>query len=286
MGSDNIEEFRRVLLSSKKIIVLSGAGLSAASGIPTFRGVGGLWRKHDPMTLVSVNAFQENQSRIWQFNHYRRDMILKASPNAAHYVLARLSISELRRKIAPNSEFTHITQNVDGFSIKAIEETISGLETKPTGPVSEVIEMHGRLFDVACTAHDCDYRKTDYTTPLCPALAGTERALADDEPEPVIKRKDLPHCPQCNQLCRPGTVWFGEKPHRIHEVLALAEEADLCIIIGTSGLVQPASKIGTMVKSHGGKVALFNIEASNHSEEADFLFLGPCEVRLGEVIGI
>lgn len=148
------------------------------------------------------------------------------------------------------------------------------------------IEMHGRLFDVVCTAHDCDFRETNYNSPICPALKGTELVFGAGGPEPMVRRSDLPRCPKCGQLCRPGVVWFGERPHRIYEIMRLADEADLCIIVGTSAVVQPASKIGGRVKARGGKVALFNVELGNHADEADFVFLGPCEQSLTEVLGI
>jgi len=110
--------------------------------------------------------------------------------------------------------------------------------------------------------------------------------VAEGDLEPVVRRADLPHCPNCGQLLRPDVVWFGERPKRIHEILDIADQADLCLVVGTSALVQPASKLGSRVKEHGGKVAVFNLEMSNHSEEADFVFLGPCETRLVEVLGM
>ncbi|CCM03106.1 uncharacterized protein FIBRA_05226 [Fibroporia radiculosa] len=289
MPSDNVEEFRQVLSSSKKILILSGAGLSAASGsyyslaaphtivphsrsgVATFRGNGGLWRKYDAASLATPAAFAENQSRVWQFFHYRREQVLKAAPNPAHRALARLAIPSIRHTLAPHSALTHVTQNVDGLCTIALADAVAPLCT-PEEP-AELIEMHGRLFDVVCTAHDCGFRETTRRSPLCPALRGTEAAL-----EPVVRRADLPRCPVCGQLCRPGVVWFGERPHRIEEILALADDADLCIVVGTSAVVQPASKIGGRVKEHRGKIAVFNIEASNHSDEADFLFLGPVDV--------
>ncbi|KAK0430776.1 DHS-like NAD/FAD-binding domain-containing protein [Armillaria borealis] len=281
--SSNIEEFRQVLSSSKKIIILSGAGLSVASGIPTFRGTGGLWRKYDAASLATPSAFAENQARVWQFFHYRREQVLNATPNAAHFVIARLAIPRIRQSISPNSKFTHITQNIDGLCVRALKETMKDLQETD---VPYPIEMHGRLFDVVCTAHDCDFHETDYSSPICPALKGTELIIEAGGPEPVVRRSDLPRCPKCGQLCRPGVVWFGERPHHIHEIMQLADEADLCIIVGTSAIVQPASKIGGRVKAHGGKVALFNVELGNHADEADFVFLGPCEERFVEVFGI
>ncbi len=78
-------------------------------------------------------------------------------------------------------------------------------------------------------------------SPICPALKGTELVIEAGGPEPVVRRSDLPRCPKCGQLCRPGIVWFGERPHRIHEIMQLADEADLCIIVGTSAVVRPCT---------------------------------------------
>jgi len=161
--------------------------------------------------------------------------VLKTVPNPAHYALSRLSIPSIRQKIAPNSELTHVTQNIDGLLTRALNETAAacGLHSPPV----EIIEMHGRLFDVVCTAHDCDFHETNYDSPICPALGGTETVMQSEVPEPIVRRADLPHCPACGQLCRPGVVWFGERPNRIEDVLALADDADLCVIVGTSALV-------------------------------------------------
>ena len=123
---------------------------------------------------------------------------------------------------------------MDGLLTRAVEEV------KASGafePPSELIEMHGQLFDVVCTAHDCSFREANHQSPICPALAGTEQFVEDGDVDPVVRRADLPHCPMCGQLCRPGVVWFGERPYRIHTIFDLADKADLCIIIGTSALV-------------------------------------------------
>ena len=170
--------------------------------------------------------------------------VLKTKPNAAHYTLARFAIPSIRQKLAPGSVLTHITQNIDGLSPSSLDEVRKAHpgceETLEDGTnLGNIIEMHGHLFDVVCTAHDCDYRETNRNSPICPALAGTEAELEEGAPEPVVRRADLPRCPRpdCGQLCRPGVVWFGERPYRIHEVLALADEADMCIVVGTSAIV-------------------------------------------------
>ncbi|THU87152.1 DHS-like NAD/FAD-binding domain-containing protein [Dendrothele bispora CBS 962.96] len=277
MPSSNVEDFHDVLSSSKSILIVSGAGLSAASGIATFRGTGGRWRKYDPKVLATLSAWQENQSRVWQFFHYRREEVRPAQPNKGHHVLAQILMPSLRKGVAPNTTtVTHVTQNIDGLLSSA-----SGKE-----PDGQIIEMHGNLFDVVCTAHDCDYRVKNTDNPICLALGGTEVIVGEGNVEPVVKRVDLPHCPKCQQLLRPDVVWFGERPKRIQEILQIADSADLCLVVGTSSLVQPASKLHERVRANGGKVAVFNMEVVNHSDEADFLFLGPCEVELERVLGM
>lgn len=103
----DLESFSAHLQSSKRILALLGAGLSAASGLPTFRGAGGLWRSHDAMSLATPEAFVRNPCLVWQFYSYRRHMALEAQPNPAHFALADLA----RRK----RDFLTLTQNVDGI---------------------------------------------------------------------------------------------------------------------------------------------------------------------------
>lgn len=106
--SSDIESFTTHLQSSKRILALLGAGLSASSGLPTFRGAGGLWRTHDAISLATPEAFSRDPALVWQFYSYRRHMALKASPNRAHFALA-----ELAKK---HPGFIALSQNVDGKS--------------------------------------------------------------------------------------------------------------------------------------------------------------------------
>ena len=108
----DLESFSSHLRSSDRILALLGAGLSAASGLPTFRGAGGLWRSHDAMLLATPEAFQANPGLVWQFYSYRRHMALQAQPNLAHHALAQLA----RRR----EGFVTLSQNVDGRSIPGI----------------------------------------------------------------------------------------------------------------------------------------------------------------------
>ncbi len=112
-----------------------------------------------------------------------------------------MTIPSIRQSTSANSEITHITQNVDSLCTHALKETVKDLQETD---VPYPIEMHGRLSDVVCTAHDCDFRETNYDSPICPALRGTELVIEAGGPVPVIRRSDLPRCPECGQLCRPG----------------------------------------------------------------------------------
>ena len=102
----DLQAFTEHLKNSTNVLALCGAGLSAASGLPTFRGAGGLWRSYDATELATPDAFAANPGLVWQFYSYRRHMALKAQPNPAHYALAELA----RRK----RNFITLTQNVDG----------------------------------------------------------------------------------------------------------------------------------------------------------------------------
>ena len=106
IDQEDLSSFANHLKKSTNILALCGAGLSAASGLPTFRGAGGLWRSYDALEIATPEAFDQNPGLVWQFYSYRRHMALQAKPNPAHYALAELA----RRK----STFITLTQNVDG----------------------------------------------------------------------------------------------------------------------------------------------------------------------------
>ncbi len=110
---NDIAAFHAKLASSRRILALCGAGLSAASGLPTFRGDGGLWRSYEPTTLATPEAFDIDPGFVWLFYAYRRHMALRAKPNAGHYALAALA-----RK---NADFLCISQNVDSTSSPAVD---------------------------------------------------------------------------------------------------------------------------------------------------------------------
>ena len=162
---------------------------------------------------------------------------MAAQPNPGHLALAIFSLPSVREVIAPGAAFTLITQNVDGLSRRAFSQVAASkpeLADEVASAVngSSICEMHGRLFDLVCTA--CGHREQNLHSPVCPALAGTENVFTRDEPEPHIDEKDLPRCSKCASLARPGVVWFGEMPWFLEEIDELVEKADLCIVVGTS----------------------------------------------------
>ena len=143
-----------------------------------------------------------------------------------------LSVPEHLKLIAPSAKFTLVTQNVDGLSSSAFREVC------PTGGEPALFEMHGRLFETICT--DCCDRVTNFDSPICPALAGTEEVVEKHEKEPVIPLEDLPRCvkPSCGGLLRPGVVWFEEIPHHLEEINEIVDKADLALVVGTSSVVR------------------------------------------------
>ncbi|KAL6298006.1 DHS-like NAD/FAD-binding domain-containing protein [Sparassis latifolia] len=291
--SDSEAEFQEALRRSQHIVVIAGAGLSAASGIPTFRGTGGMWRSLDATSLATPSAFAANPSLVWQFYHHRRVKALAATPNIAHDLLAKLAIPNFLKTLAPMAKSFHlVTQNVDRLSVRALnsvaEQVPAGSKRADRPRMDCIIEMHGKLFDVKCTT--CNYCEGNLSSPLCPSLGEADAKLGDYHDAGSvandIPESQLPRCPDCGALARPGVVWFEEKPLRLDDINSIVYKADLCLVVGTSSTVYPAAGYAYRVKRHNGVVAVFNLEASSGDDLADFVFLGPCEVTLPHVLGV
>lgn len=251
-------EFKEYLRNLKRIVALVGAGLSASSGLPVFRGSQGLWKNFNMIDLATPDAFYIDPGLVWQFYAWRRHMALAAQPNAGHRALAALSQD-------PSKEFLTITQNVDGLLTRAGHNK------------RHLYEIHGSFFELRCTSFTCTHREENYDDPL------TETLRCDDEYErntndesidtdtlpqfsPIkeLAVKDLPPCPVCGSLMRPGVVWFGESlPLRALDGIDTFLESgpvDLILVIGTSGTVYPANGYVERVRQLGGKVAIFNTD--------------------------
>ncbi|KAB5583103.1 putative SIR2 family histone deacetylase [Coniochaeta sp. 2T2.1] len=263
------------LLASKRILALCGAGLSASSGLPTFRGAGGLWRNHAATSLATPQAFRSDPGLVWLFYAYRRHMALKARPNAGH-----LALRELARVAAEKGEeFVCLSQNVDGLHQRAGHTAEQGLRL-----------LHGSLFDVKCER--CDWvERGNYDDPLCESLkaanedgVGLERLLDPETELARIPREELPHCRECKTgLQRPGVVWFGEQLDQ--EMLSGVDrwiaqgEVDMVFVVGTSAVVHPAAGYVDKARGRGTSVVVVNIDAESSETlgglaERDFAFAG------------
>ncbi|XP_075441790.1 NAD-dependent protein deacylase sirtuin-5, mitochondrial isoform X3 [Ascaphus truei] len=212
--SSNLADFREAFAKAKHIAVITGAGVSAESGVPTFRGAGGYWRKWQAQQLATPEAFARNPSRVWEFYHHRREVMLTKSPNPAHVAIAECEarLSKQGRKMVL------ITQNIDELHRRAGSRSL--------------FEIHGSLFKTRCT--NCGSVRENYNSPVCPALAG-KGAPEPEVQEAGIPVQELPRCEEhgCSGLLRPDVVWFGETldSNVLGEVEKELEICDLCLVV-------------------------------------------------------
>jgi NAD-dependent deacetylase len=229
--TEALEIAREALRGAGRVVAMTGAGISAESGVPTFRGAGGLWRSHQATDLATPQAFRRDPRLVWEWYDWRRGLVGACAPNEGHRALVRLEDWA--------EDFTLVTQNVDGLHALAGSRAL--------------LELHGSLWRLRCTA--CGGVREDRTHPL------------------VL----LPECPACGGLERPDVVWFGESLDAV--VLARAAEAvrraDVLLVVGTSGVVQPAASLAWECKRAGGVVIVANLEPTEHTELADAFVRGP-----------
>ena len=213
------------LRSAGTVTALTGAGISAESGVPTFRGADGLWRNYSASDLATPEAFARDPRLVWAWYRWRQGIVGRAQPNAGHVALARLQ-SRLQG-------FRLITQNVDGLHQRA-------------GSL-DVIEVHGNIWRARC-ARGCGFR-ADQT-----GIAPEAGASGDDR---------LPLCP-CGALLRPDIVWFGEALGEDQLELAVrsARACAVFLAVGTSALVYPAAALPLMAGRAGAVVVEVNLEAT------------------------
>lgn len=261
--SSDMAAFREIFSKAQNIVILTGAGVSAESGVPTFRGAGGYWRKYEAQRLATPEAFSRNPSRVWEFYHYRREVMLTKNPNPAH-----LSIAECEERLSKQGRsVTVVTQNIDELHRRAGSKNI--------------LELHGSLFRTRCMS--CSHETTSYKSPICAALEG-KGAPDPDTDDANIPVQHLPRCEQrgCNGLLRPAVVWFGETLDS--DILTRAEQVldscDLCLVVGTSSVVYPAAMFAPQVAGRGVPVAEFNMEDTPATMRFKFHFHGPCGTTL------
>ena len=225
------------LRDAQHLVVFTGAGVSAESGVSTFRdALTGLWARFDPMQLATPEAFLADPALVWGWYEWRRQLLLKAHPNPAHQAIVKLA------EQVP--KLTVITQNVDDLHERAGSHN--------------VLHLHGSIFKPRC--FNC---AKPYTLAAAPAMSH-EQAL----PPPL--------CPDCQGMIRPGVVWFGEAlpQAEMEAAFTAAEHCDVLLSIGTSGVVQPAAQIPQLALRGGAWVAHINPEPVNCQHPRELSLVG------------
>jgi NAD-dependent deacetylase len=227
-----------------RCVVLTGAGISAESGIPTYRGKDGLWtvgsKDYRPQELATLRAFQRDPRAIWSWYFYRRACCLEAKPNSGHEALV-----PLQQALGPG-RFSLVTQNVDGLHAR------SGIHAE------NLFEIHGNLHSMRCT------------------LPCTAERFPLDDTQVVEKGDDLDEtawarlqCPYCGSLARPHVLWFDEcydeGLYQSDTVMQRLYEADLLLIVGTSGATTLPLMMLRAALASGLAIIDVNPEASSYS---------------------
>jgi NAD-dependent deacetylase len=238
-GEDRLREAAAIVREARSIMVLTGAGVSAESGVPTFRDAQkGLWARYDPQMLTSAAGFAADPGLVWRWYMERFGGVSRVHPNPGHVALAQLEA--LSTSSTRPFGFSLFTQNVDDLHERAGSRSVH--------------HLHGSIHRYRC--HECG-------EPYLLSSAERER------PEP-------PRCTRCSGLVRPDVVWFGE-PLPI-ETLALAhrsaETCDLILVVGTSGQVYPAALIPDLARSHGASVIDVNPLPTTISRSANVFLRG------------
>lgn len=229
-------EMRRaaqLMARAGQVVVLTGAGISRESGIPTFREAQqGLWAQYDPMEMATREGFLRNPKLVWEWYEYRFSIVKSARPNPGH-----IAIAELETLIP---KVTVVTQNIDGLHAAAGSTT--------------VFELHGSIRRYKCITD----RHTGFSL--------------DD----VGQREKPPRCPRCGDLLRPDVVWFGEylPADVMRKATDASEHCAIMLVVGTSGVVQPAASLPYVAARTGALIIDVNPEHDEISDMADIFLQG------------
>ncbi|MGV9195182.1 NAD-dependent deacylase [Microbacterium sp. MC2] len=218
-----------------RVVVLTGAGISAESGLATFRASDGLWNQHRVENVASPAGFARDPDLVHDFYDRRRREAAAARPNAAHRALA-----ELERRLPARghrSGVVIVTQNVDDLHERAGSR--------------QVVHMHGSLASALCVA------------------CGARTAWHDD----LAPRPPCPHCGAA--ALRPDIVWFGEPVYHADTIDAAVTACESLVVIGTSGTVWPAAGLAALARECGARTTLVNLEPYPDDADFDEVRLGP-----------
>lgn len=217
--------------NASRVAVLTGAGMSAESGIPTFRDAQtGLWSNFEPAALASPEGWARDSDLVWGWYQWRTELVRRAKPNSGHIALTTWQ---------QRAHLDIATQNVDDLHERAGSTVIS--------------HVHGSLFDPRCS--EC----------------GVHSEPAYEPTDEQSERVPPPPCPECGGPMRPGAVWFGEPLPESEWTSAVnaVESADLVLVVGTSGAVFPFAGLPAMARSCGATVVEINPVETEISDIAD-----------------
>jgi NAD-dependent deacetylase len=258
-----LKQAKDILAKSKRLCILTGAGISAESGIKTFRDAGGLWEDHPVEKVATPQGFTKDPKLVWRFYNARRKAADVATPNAAHLALARLELGRRRtHKPVPGgtngngsgahhdalAPVTILTQNIDGLHQQAGSQN--------------VIELHGSIWKVRCT--ECEI-------------------ISSDLP---IEVPILPYCEECDGLLRPHVVWFGEDldTEVMDQAEAAVEACDAFLVIGTSAVVEPAASFPVTAAELGVPLIEINMEPTPITKLAEISLHGKAGDILPKIV--
>ncbi|HEV2129649.1 MAG TPA: NAD-dependent deacylase [Longimicrobiaceae bacterium] len=236
MTPEGLERAADALAQARRVVVSTGAGMSAESGIPTFRDAQeGLWARFSPQQLATEAGFRANPRRVWSWYAWRRRRIESCVPHAGHTALVELEA------LVPES--TVVTQNIDGLHQAADSR--------------EVIELHGNIRRLKCLD-----RGHPFTGELPPG--------ANEE------ESDPPPCPTCSSPLRPDVVWFGEMlpEDATRRAWELAGRCDAMLVVGTSGTVWPAAELPHGARRAGATVIEVGPQPSEITRAANVYLQG------------
>lgn len=229
-----------------RIFVLTGSGISAESGIPTFRGREGYWRNFDPTKLATTAAFIHDPVTVWEWYRERRERIAGSSPNAAHIALVESA--------AAADEFLLVTQNVDDLHSRA---EWKGRRLDP----AQIVQIHGDIFATRCS--NCHFRR---------------RNPAEDVGE-------VPKCPVCGASLRPDVVWFDEEldPGKVRTIQSyLAKgDCDFVLVIGTTAVFSYIKEWAVSARGANGRLIEINPDETELSPLADERIRAPAATVAG-----
>ena len=252
-----------------RILVITGAGVSAESGIPTFRGKDGYWRNLDPKKLATPEAFARDPQLVWEWYRERRERIRNAQPNAAHEAIARLAHH--------TEEFLLVTQNVDDIHKRG------GL------PPEKTVQIHGDIFTTWCSR--CNVRSTDRNIRSTSPTGATHTQLDGLKPSnfpSVSDEERSPRCRGCGAFMRPGVVWFGEslpweQVQRVQNFLDRGA-CDVVIVAGTTATFGYIVDWALQARALHGELIEVNPEETPISQFATRLVREPAAIALPRIV--